>query len=63
MACLTRCPVPDRADALARQSLAALPDLAPGARALTHGYDTGERYLSVEGVFDAPDIGAPAVKV
>ena len=29
----------------------ALPDLAPGARVLTYCYDTGERYLSVEGLF------------
>ncbi len=28
-----------------------LPELAPGARVLTFNYDTGERYLSVEGLF------------
>jgi cysteine synthase A len=32
-----------------------LPDLAPGARVLTYCYDTGERYLSVEGLFELPD--------
>jgi cysteine synthase A len=31
-----------------------LPALAPGARVLTFCYDTGERYLSVEGLFPAP---------
>ena len=31
-----------------------LPDLAPGARVLTYCYDTGERYLSVEGLFELP---------
>lgn len=36
-----------------------LPDLAPGARVLTFCYDTGERYLSVEGLFD--DEGAAEV--
>jgi cysteine synthase A len=30
-----------------------LPDLPDGARVLTYCYDTGERYLSVEGLFDA----------
>ncbi len=29
-----------------------LPDLADGTRVLTYGYDTGERYLSVPGLFD-----------
>jgi cysteine synthase A len=29
-----------------------IPDLAPGTRVLTYCYDTGERYLSVEGLFD-----------
>ncbi len=29
-----------------------LPDLADGTRLLTYCYDTGERYLSVEGLFD-----------
>ncbi len=29
-----------------------LPDLPDGARVLTYCYDTGERYLSVEGLFD-----------
>jgi len=29
-----------------------LPDLADGTRVLTYCYDTGERYLSVEGLFD-----------
>ncbi|MFX7571083.1 cysteine synthase A, partial [Acinetobacter baumannii] len=28
-----------------------LPDLAPGSRVLTWNYDTGERYLSIEGLF------------
>jgi len=28
-----------------------LPDMADGARVLTFAYDTGERYLSVEGLF------------
>jgi cysteine synthase len=28
-----------------------LPDMAPGSRVLTFCYDTGERYLSVEGLF------------
>ena len=28
-----------------------LPDMADGARVLTFTYDTGERYLSVEGLF------------
>jgi cysteine synthase A len=28
-----------------------LPDLRPGGRILTFNYDTGERYLSVEGLF------------
>ena len=31
-----------------------LPDLAPGACVLTYCYDTGERYLSVEGLFELP---------
>ena len=30
-----------------------LPELAPGARVLTFCYDTGERYLSIEGLFPA----------
>ncbi len=30
-----------------------LPDLPDGARVLTYCYDTGERYLSVEGLFEA----------
>ena len=29
-----------------------LPDLPDGAKVLTYCYDTGERYLSVEGLFD-----------
>jgi cysteine synthase len=29
-----------------------LPDMAPGARVLGFNYDTGERYLSIEGLFD-----------
>ena len=32
---------------------AKLPELADGARVLTFCYDTGERYLSVEGLFPA----------
>lgn len=36
-----------------------LPDLPAGARVLTYCYDTGERYLSVEGLFD--DEGAAEV--
>jgi cysteine synthase A len=28
-----------------------LPDIEPGARVLTFCYDTGERYLSIEGLF------------
>ena len=32
-----------------------LPDLKPGARVLTYCYDTGERYLSVEGLFELPE--------
>jgi cysteine synthase A len=28
-----------------------IPDMADGARVLTFNYDTGERYLSVEGLF------------
>jgi cysteine synthase A len=28
-----------------------LPELAPNSRVLTFNYDTGERYLSVEGLF------------
>ncbi|SDQ17396.1 cysteine synthase A [Quadrisphaera sp. DSM 44207] len=35
-----------------------LPQLPDGARVLTYCYDTGERYLSVEGLFESPD-GAP----
>lgn len=31
-----------------------LPDMAPGSRVLTFCYDTGERYLSVEGLFAQP---------
>jgi len=31
-----------------------LPDLKPGARVLGFNYDTGERYLSVEGFLPAP---------
>jgi cysteine synthase A len=30
-----------------------LPELKDGARVLTVTYDTGERYLSVEGLFPA----------
>ncbi len=30
-----------------------LPELAPGARVLGFNYDTGERYLSIEGLFPA----------
>jgi cysteine synthase len=30
-----------------------LPDLRPGGRVLTFNYDTGERYLSIEGLFPA----------
>ena len=29
-----------------------LPEIAEGSRVLTFCYDTGERYLSVEGLFD-----------
>ena len=29
-----------------------LPDLADGTRVLTYCYGTGERYLSVEGLFE-----------
>jgi cysteine synthase len=32
-----------------------LHDMAPGARVLTFCYDTGERYLSVDGLFTLPD--------
>ena len=32
-----------------------LPGLPAGARVLTYCYDTGERYLSVEGLFDTPE--------
>ncbi|WP_412069226.1 cysteine synthase A [Rubrivirga sp. IMCC43871] len=32
-----------------------LPHLPAGARVLTYCYDTGERYLSVDGLFDAPE--------
>jgi cysteine synthase A len=31
-----------------------LPEMAPGSRVLTFCYDTGERYLSVEGLFAQP---------
>ena len=31
-----------------------LPDMAPGSRVLTFCYDTGERYLSVDGLFTLP---------
>ncbi|MDE3150995.1 MAG: cysteine synthase A [Gemmatimonadota bacterium] len=31
-----------------------LPDMAPGSRVLTFCYDTGERYLSVDGLFGPP---------
>jgi cysteine synthase A len=34
-----------------------LPEMAPGSRVLTFCYDTGERYLSVEGLF-AADAGS-----
>ena len=41
-----------------------LPDIADGSRVLTFCYDTGERYLSVSGLFelpaDAPTSAAPA---
>jgi cysteine synthase A len=30
-----------------------LPDIADGSRVMTFCYDTGERYFSVEGLFDA----------
>ncbi len=30
-----------------------LPEIADGARVLTFCYDTGERYLSVDGLFEA----------
>ncbi len=40
-----------------------LPDLEPGARVLTYCYDTGERYLSVEGLFDDLAEAAPAARV
>ncbi len=40
-----------------------LPDLKPGARVLTYCYDTGERYLSVGGLFETPEAEAPAAKV
>ena len=32
-----------------------LPELPKAARVLTFCYDTGERYLSVEGLFPLPD--------
>ena len=32
-----------------------LPELPDGARVLTYCYDTGERYLSVEGLFEMPE--------
>jgi cysteine synthase A len=32
-----------------------LPDIAPSARVLTFCYDTGERYLSVPGLFELPE--------
>ncbi len=39
-----------------------LPDLADGTRVLTYCYDTGERYLSVAGLFDDEGTGStPAV--
>ena len=41
-----------------------LPELPPTARVLTFCYDTGERYLSVPGLFelpaDAPTAATPA---
>ena len=40
-----------------------LPDLGESARVLTYAYDTGERYLSVEGLFETPEVKAPAAKV
>lgn len=40
-----------------------LPDLGPGARVLTYCYDTGERYLSVDGLFETPEAEVPAIKV
>ena len=40
-----------------------LPELGEGARVLTYCYDTGERYLSVEGLFETTEIEAPAAKV
>jgi cysteine synthase len=39
-----------------------LPEIPKGARVLTFCYDTGERYLSVEGLFPLPataTVGAP----
>jgi cysteine synthase A len=33
-----------------------LGDFEPGARVLTFCYDTGERYLSVDGLFPVPDV-------
>jgi cysteine synthase len=39
-----------------------LPEIPKGARVLTFCYDTGERYLSIEGLFPLPDntvVGAP----
>jgi cysteine synthase A len=30
-----------------------IPDMTDGARVLTFCYDTGERYLSIEGLFPA----------
>lgn len=35
-----------------------LPDLAKGSRVLTFNYDTGERYLSIEGLFSEPPVVA-----
>jgi cysteine synthase A len=32
-----------------------LPEIPQGSRVLTFCYDTGERYLSVEGLFPVPD--------
>ena len=35
-----------------------LPDLAPGARVLGFNYDTGERYLSIEGFLPSEQLGS-----
>ena len=35
-----------------------LPDLAKGSKVLTFNYDTGERYLSIDGLFGEPPIVA-----